>query len=350
MVTFYLFVLIIIYLPELWSFLYVIEYFIWLMVYVLSSISLIIQLINFRNWFILVVLIWIWLLFYSTLNLLTLTFELDAQWILLTWMYILGSLRGFILYIILNGILTVCLVISLTFGNHSLYIFGIFGKFGFFPLFMYYYILFSLSSYLFLLVDCINKLSYFLILSLFEFRLCLEYLQYVYVFFSIFMNILLLIVYIKNMISSKHLIIISSFLQLNLVIALSILSTLVYIFTILSLYTIGSLGLIVLCLVSLTLISISYFNFLYDSIFPSNIVGLLKFLYVLLLFASLPIYSFFFKFFSLILLSSIQYLYSFSFGFILLLLSSYLFLSTFSRFMLVRIVVAISVNYSYFSR
>lgn len=203
-------------------------------------------------------------------------------------------------FIVFNGILTLFFFSSLAFGNFSYFLFGFFGKVGFFPFFLFYFTLFSSSSFIFFFVDSLNKLSYFFIFDIFCFRLCFQY--FLLLFFSFLSNFLILIVYIKNIISTKHILIVSSFIQLHFVAALLILSNLLFILSYLSLYSIGSFGLIFLCLSSLSTISISHFSFLFSSLAPLNNLTFL-FLYYLLSLAlqvSLP-YShsspFFFNFF-----------------------------------------------------
>ena len=75
----------------------------------------------------------LWILF--TCSFWMLYFGLELQWVLLTIMFIIGSSvhRGLFNYLMLNGILSIRLIVGIVFGNSIFYVLAVFGKIGYFP-------------------------------------------------------------------------------------------------------------------------------------------------------------------------------------------------------------------------
>ena len=103
----------------------------------------------------------------------TLYFGLELQWMLLTIFFIIGSsvCRGLFNYLILNGILSISLILGILFSNSLFFILACFGKIGYFPFFLVLACLWYCSSYLFLMIDRKVLLKFFLCYELFFFIL-----------------------------------------------------------------------------------------------------------------------------------------------------------------------------------
>lgn len=154
-----------------------------------------------------------WILFASSLW--TLYFGLELQWMFLIIFIIAGSSvwRGLLNYLILNGILSTLLIISLLLNNYVLFIFGLFGKVGFFPFFVLLSYQYCSSSYLWIFFDLINKWAYFgsIILSIyFDSLLSLSFSDW-----YVLINFLMIVFLIRFVLSMKHFILVSA-LQLLL--------------------------------------------------------------------------------------------------------------------------------------
>jgi len=88
---------------------------------------------------------------------------LELQWMLLLVFFIIGTsiYRGLLNYLIINGWLSILLIIGILLSNSIFLILAIFGKIGYYPFFLLISFLYYCSSYLFIIFDLINKLSYF---------------------------------------------------------------------------------------------------------------------------------------------------------------------------------------------
>ena len=150
-----------------------------------------------------------WILFTSSLW--TLYFGLELQWMLLTIYIIIGSSvwRGLLNYLMLNGILSIWLIIGILLSNSLFFILGCFGKVGYFPFFLILGYQYYSSSYLWMVFDLINKWA---ILGSFIFII---HLSMNFGYWFVLVNFLVIIFFIKFVLSIKHLILISS-LQLFL--------------------------------------------------------------------------------------------------------------------------------------
>lgn len=96
-------------------------------------------------------------------NLWVIYFILELQWLLLTFTFLVGNLKGILYYIIFNSIVSFILLIGLIVCNINFFILGIFLKFGFFPLIMLYVQLMLCANYLFMSIDIINKWGYYVV-------------------------------------------------------------------------------------------------------------------------------------------------------------------------------------------
>ena len=88
---------------------------------------------------------------------------LELQWMLLLFFFVIGTsiYRGLLNYLILNGWLSILLIIGILLSNSIFLILAIYGKIGYYPFFLLISFLYYCSSYLFIIFDLINKLSYF---------------------------------------------------------------------------------------------------------------------------------------------------------------------------------------------
>jgi hypothetical protein len=172
-----------------------------------------IELINFG--FILVLIYfnlnWITLLFilFSS-SLWSIYFFIELQWMLLSLLLILGNsvYKGFFNYYILNNIISIYLMIGLLFNNSIFFVVGFYGKLGFFPFIIIYSIVYNSASYLFILLDYINKWTYInLFIILINTTLFIN-LDYILLLFNLF----LLLFILQLIISIKHLLVISYYI------------------------------------------------------------------------------------------------------------------------------------------
>ena len=151
-----------------------------------------------------------WILFTSSLW--TIYFGLELQWMLLTFFFIIGSsvCRGLFNYLILNGILSISLILGILLSNYLLFILGCFGKIGYFPFLFVLASLWYCSSYLFLMIDLINKWAYLgSFLVIFHLYILLNSFSY---WFTL-IHFLILMFFIKLILTIKHLILISSLIN-----------------------------------------------------------------------------------------------------------------------------------------
>ena len=133
----------------------------------------------------------------------------------LTIFIIIGSSvwRGLLNYLILNGILSTLLIISLLLNNYVLFIFLMLGKIGYFPFFLILGYQYCSSSYLWIFFDLINKWAYF---GSIIFSICFgSLLSLTFSDCYVFINFLMIGFLIRFILSMKHFILISS-LQLFL--------------------------------------------------------------------------------------------------------------------------------------
>ena len=198
-------------------------------------------------WVIVYSILTFWILFTSSLW--TLYFGLELQWMLLTIFFIIGSsvCRGLFNYLILNGILSISLILGILLSNSLFFILGCFGKIGYFPFLLVLACLWYCSSYLFLMIDLINKWAYFgSFLVIFHLYILLN--SFVYWFTLI--HFLILMFFIKLILTIKHLILISSLINYLFIILLILVDEYLFTFSFLSYYSITTI---------LIILMISYF-------------------------------------------------------------------------------------------
>jgi len=168
---------------------------------------------------------------------------------LLTIFFIIGSsvCRGLFNYLILNGILSISLILGILLSNSLFFILGCFGKIGYFPFLLVLACLWYCSSYLFLMIDLINKWAYFgSFLVIFHLYILLN--SFVYWFTLI--HFLILMFFIKLILTIKHLILISSLINYLFIILLILVDEYLFGFSFLSYYSITTI---------LIILMISYF-------------------------------------------------------------------------------------------
>ena len=178
------------------------------------------------------------ILFTSPLR--TLYFGLELQWMLLTIFFIISTsvCRGLFNYLILNGILSISLILGLLLSNSLFFILACFGKIGYFPFLLVLASLWYSSSYLFLMIDLINKWAYFgSFLVIFHLYILLNSFSY---WFTL-IHFLILMFFIKLILTIKHLILISSLINYLFIILLILLDHYLFSFSYLSYYSITSI-------------------------------------------------------------------------------------------------------------
>jgi hypothetical protein len=150
--------------------------------------------------------------------------------------------RGLFNYLILNGWLSILLIIGILLSNSIFLILAIFGKIGYYPFFLLISFLYYCPSYLSIIFDLINKLSYFT-----SFIMILNISIFISNFdlWLILVNFIISIFFIKFIISIKHTIFISSFILFILIYFLLFLQDLLYIFTILLFYLLFNINIII---------------------------------------------------------------------------------------------------------
>ena len=236
---------------------------------------------------------------------------LELQWMLLLVFFIIGTsiYRGLLNYLIINGWLSILLIVGILLSNSIFLILAIFGKIGYYPFFLLISFLYYCSSYLFIIFDLINKLSYFT-----SFIMILNISIFISNFdlWLILVNFIISIFFIKFIISIKHTIFISSFILFILIYYLLFLQDLLYIFTILLFYLLFNINIIIHLLIFSTsslfsnLINSIHFNYHFN-IFINIITNYLPFLlidlynmkhytqltYMLLIFNWLTVFAFY---------------------------------------------------------
>jgi len=157
---------------------------------------------------------------------------------LLAIFFIIGTsiFRGSLNYLIINAILSIGLIIGILMSNSLLLIISCYGKVGYYPFFSVLSMLFYNTSYLFILFDLINKWAYFssfiLIVNYSIFFRCSEY-------WLVLINLMIIISFIRLIISIKHIIFISSYLLFIFIYLLILLNNYLfsYLFLLFYIYT-----------------------------------------------------------------------------------------------------------------
>jgi len=170
--------------------------------------------------FIIVLFLFLLYIFFSfwiliTSSLWTLYFGLELQWMLLTIFIINGSSvwRGLLNYLMMNGIISIWLIIGILLSNSLFFILGSLGKVGYFPFYIVLGYQYYSSSYIWMIYDLMNKWAYFgslVFIIHHSTSLLMNFGDW-----FVLMNLLIIIFFIKFVLSIKHLILISS-LQLFL--------------------------------------------------------------------------------------------------------------------------------------
>ncbi len=229
-------------------------------------------------------------------------YSLELQWMLLFLFFIIGTsiYRGLLNYLIINGWLSILLIVGILLSNSIFLILAIFGKIGYYPFFLLISFLYYCSSYLFIIFDLINKLSYFT-----SFIMILNISIFISNFdlWLILVNFIISIFFIKFIISIKHTIFISSFILFLLIYYLLFLQDLLYIFTILLFYLLFNINIIIHLLIFETLstgnlINNIYFNteYIYWSFLLIDIYNMKHYnqlTYILLIFNWLTVFAFY---------------------------------------------------------
>ena len=131
--------------------------------------------------------------------------------------FLIEALSKFDHYLILNGILSISLILGILLSNSLFFILGAFGKIGYFPFLLVLACLWYCSSYLFLMIDLINKWAYFgSFLVIFHLYILLNSFSY---WFTL-IHFLILMFFIKLILTIKHLILISSLINYLFIILL----------------------------------------------------------------------------------------------------------------------------------
>jgi len=162
-------------------------------------------------------------------------YRLELQWMLPLSFSVIGTSinRGLFNYIILNGWTSILLVIGILLSNSIFSTLAIFGKIGYYPFFSLISFLYYCSSYLSIIFDLVNKLSYFT-----SFIMILNINLYICNFdlWLILVNFIISLFFIKFIIPIKHTIFISSFILSLSIYYLLFYQDLLHIFTILLSY------------------------------------------------------------------------------------------------------------------
>jgi hypothetical protein len=144
----------------------------------------------------------------------------------------------------MNAIITIGLIIGILFVNSLLLIMSCYGKVGYYPFHILFTILFLNSSYLFILLDLINKWAYFssfiVIINMFIYLRCVEYIL-------ILIQLLLIIYFIKIISSIKHIILISSYLLFILIYILLLFNNYLFCYLFIMLYIYSNSIILIKC-------------------------------------------------------------------------------------------------------
>ena len=146
-----------------------------------------------------------WILFTSLLW--TVYFLLELQWMLLTILIIIGSSvwRGLLNYLMLNGMISIWLIIGILFINSLFFLFGCLAKVGYFPFSLLLCYQYYLCGYNWIIFDLLNKISYlnaFVILN--------TSISANFGLILISVNFIIIIFFVKFVLCIKHVIFISS--------------------------------------------------------------------------------------------------------------------------------------------
>ena len=149
-----------------------------------------------------------WIFF--TASLWTVYFGLELQWMLLTILIIIGSpvWRGLSNYLILNGMISIWLIIGILFSNSLFFLFGCLAKVGYFPFSLLLSYQYYLCGYNWIIFDLLNKISY---LNAFVISIHSP-TSIIANFGSIFVlvNFMMIMFFVKFVLCIKHVIFISS--------------------------------------------------------------------------------------------------------------------------------------------
>lgn len=171
-----------------------------------------------------------------TSSLWSIYFSLELQWMLLSVFFIIGSsvYRGLLNYLIINCIISILLINGTVFCNSLFFILGLYGKIGYLPFIIIILFIYNSSSFVFLIIDLINKWTYInILITLFNISIFFIIVDYS----LILLNYIVIIFLIKFIISIKHLFIISSFFTVIFLMLLIVLKNELFSINYLMLYT-----------------------------------------------------------------------------------------------------------------
>jgi hypothetical protein len=163
--------------------------------------------------------------------------------------FIIGSsvYRGALNYLILNGWLSILLVLGILISNSIFLILAIYGKIGYYPFFLLLAFLYHCSSFKFILLDLVNKITYFA-----SFVIIFNLSMYFSTFdlWLLLFNLIVSLFFIKFMVSIKHAIFLSSFIQFLLVYHLLLFQDFLYILSALLFYLLFNINAIITLLIT----------------------------------------------------------------------------------------------------
>lgn len=163
--------------------------------------------------------------------------------------FIIGSsvYRGALNYLILNGWLSILLVFGILISNSIFLILAIYGKIGYYPFFLLLAFLYHCSSFKFILLDLVNKITYFA-----SFVIIFNLSMYFSTFdlWLLLFNLIVSLFFIKFMVSIKHAIFLSSFIQFLLVYHLLLFEDFLYILSALLFYSLFNINAIITLLIT----------------------------------------------------------------------------------------------------
>ena len=149
-----------------------------------------------------------WIFFTSSLW--TVYFGLELQWMLLTILIIIGSpvWRGLLNYLMLNGMISIWLIIGILFSNLLFFLFGCLAKVGYFPFCLLLSYQYYLCGYNWIVFDLLNKISYFnaFIITIHFCTLIIANFGLIFVL----VNFMIIMFFVKFVLCIKHVIFISS--------------------------------------------------------------------------------------------------------------------------------------------
>lgn len=208
----------------------------------------------------------LFLLLFSSSNIYIIYYSLELQWMLLLVFFIVGTsiYRGLLNYLILNGWLSISSITGILYSNSIFLISAIFGKIGYYPSFSSVSLLYYRSSYLSIILDFLNKLSYFIS---FITLLNINIYNSNFDLWLISINFIISILFMKLTISIKHTIFISSFILFTIIYYISFLQDLLFIFTVLLFYLLFNINIIIYLL-------IFEISFIYNNLlnYPSHLL------------------------------------------------------------------------------